>query len=43
MANISYRVGRKLFYDSSSGSFTGDPAANAMSTRPVYRSPYVVA
>ncbi|HXM40817.1 MAG TPA: Gfo/Idh/MocA family oxidoreductase [Bryobacteraceae bacterium] len=42
MANISYRVGRKLTYDSASGSFTGDAQANAMSTRPVYRSPYVV-
>ncbi len=42
-ANISYRVGRKLTYDSSSGSFTGDAEATAMMTRPVYRSPYVVA
>jgi len=43
MANISYRVGRKLNYDSASGAFTGDAEANAMMTRPVYRSPYVVA
>ena len=42
MANISYRVGRKLNYDSASGSFGGDAQANAMMTRPVYRSPYVV-
>jgi len=42
MANISYRVGRKLNYDAASGTFTGDTEANAMMTRPVYRSPYVV-
>jgi len=42
MANISYRLGRKLNYDSASGSFAGDAQANAMMTRPVYRSPYVV-
>jgi len=42
MANISYRLGRKLQYDEASGTFTGDAEANAMSTRPVYRSPYVV-
>jgi len=43
MANISYRVGRKLNYDSASGTFTGDADANAMLSRPVYRIPYVVA
>jgi len=43
MANVSYRVGRKLSYDAASGTFTGDAEANAMMTRPVYRSPYVVA
>jgi predicted dehydrogenase len=43
MANISYRVGRKLNYDGATGKFTGDDEANAMQTRPVYRSPYVVA
>jgi hypothetical protein len=42
MANISYRVGRKLNYDSASGNFAGDDQANAMMTRPVYRSPYLV-
>jgi predicted dehydrogenase len=42
MANMSYRLGRKLNYDAASGTFMGDAEANAMSTRPVYRSPYVV-
>jgi predicted dehydrogenase len=42
MANISYRLGRKLNYDAASDSFTGDAEANAMMSRPVYRSPYVV-
>jgi len=42
MANIGYRLGRKLNYDSASGRFSGDDEANAMMTRPVYRSPYVV-
>jgi hypothetical protein len=42
MANISYRVGRKLNFDSATSTFTGDSEANAMSTRPVYRSPYIV-
>ena len=42
MANISYRVGRKLAYDPASGTFAGDAEANAMSTRPVYRSPFIV-
>ena len=42
MANMSYRAGRKLNYDAASGQFPGDAEANAMSTRPVYRSPYVV-
>ena len=42
MANISYRVGRKLNFDSAAGKFIGDDEANAMSTRPVYRSPYIV-
>ena len=43
LANMSYRLGRKLSYDSASGTFPGDAEANAMSTRPVYRSPYIVA
>jgi len=42
MANISYRVGRKITYDSASDTFTRDSEATAMMTRPVYRSPYVV-
>src|SRR5580704_6634101 len=43
MANISYRVGRKLTYDSATGGFASDAEATAMCTRPVYRSPYIVA
>jgi predicted dehydrogenase len=42
MANISYRLGRKVNYDSATGTFTDDAQANAMMTRPVYRSPYIV-
>jgi predicted dehydrogenase len=43
MANISYRLGRKVNYDAATGSFVDDAQANAMMTRPVYRSPYIVA
>jgi len=43
MANVSYRVGRKLTYDSSAEAFAGDAEATAMMTRPAYRSPYIVA
>jgi len=42
MANISYRLGRKLQYDSVAGNFVGDADATAMSTRREYRSPYIV-
>jgi predicted dehydrogenase len=42
MANISYRLGRKLQFDAATGSFAGDPEANAMRSRPAYRAPYVV-
>ena len=42
LANISYRLGRKLQFDSAAGNFVGDAEANAMSTRPVYRPPYIV-
>ena len=42
MANISYRVGRKLQFDAATGSFAGDAEANAMRSRPVYRAPYAV-
>jgi predicted dehydrogenase len=42
MANISYRLGRELKFDPATGSFEGDSEANAMRTRPSYRSPYIV-
>jgi predicted dehydrogenase len=42
MANISYRLGRKLKFDGATRSFVGDSEANAMRTRPEYRQPYVV-
>jgi predicted dehydrogenase len=42
MANIAYRVGRKLSYDAASHTFTGDAEATAMMTRAVYRDPYLV-
>jgi len=41
MANISYRVGRKLKFDTTTGKFDDDQA-NAMQTRPEYRKPYSV-
>ena len=41
MANISYRVGRKLEFDSSRRVFVGDSEANALLTRN-YRRPFVV-
>jgi hypothetical protein len=41
MANISYRLGRKLEFDSGTDSFPHDTEANAMRTRPKYREPYV--
>ena len=41
MANISYRTGRKLTYDSASGSFAADREASALITRR-YREPFVV-
>ncbi|MGH9674256.1 MAG: Gfo/Idh/MocA family protein [Bryobacteraceae bacterium] len=41
MANISYRTGRKLSYDSGAGAFAGDREANALITRR-YREPFVV-
>jgi predicted dehydrogenase len=40
MANISYRLGRKLTYDAASGKFN-DAEANKMITRN-YRAPYIV-
>jgi hypothetical protein len=39
MANISYRLGRKLEFDPATESFPHDTDANAM--RPKYREPYV--
>jgi predicted dehydrogenase len=41
LANISYRLGRKLAFDPKTMTFVGDAAANRMLTRP-YRAPYVV-
>ena len=41
LANISYRMGRMLKLDQSTGRFLGDDEANAMYTRN-YREPYVV-
>lgn len=41
LANISYRTGHKLNLEAGP-KFTGDPAANRLLTRDVYRKPYVV-
>src|SRR5260370_33316022 len=41
IANISYRLGRKLTFDSKTMRFPDDAEANQMLTR-VYRAPYVV-
>ncbi len=41
LANISYRVGRKVRLNQSTGRFLGDDEANALLTRD-YRKPYVV-
>ena len=41
LANIAYRVGRKLEFDPQSETFPGDEAANALLTRE-YRKPYVM-
>jgi hypothetical protein len=41
LANISYRVGRKLTIEAGPH-FTGDAEANKMLTRDTYRKPYVV-
>jgi hypothetical protein len=42
LANISYRVGRTLYFDPVTYSCKGDAEANAMFTRTQYRAPYVV-
>lgn len=41
LANIAYRVGRTLEFDSNSMQFVGDPEANKLLTRK-YRAPYIV-
>ena len=41
MANISYRLGRRLAFDPAKHAFT-DNEANAMRTRPKYRAPFIV-
>jgi hypothetical protein len=41
IANISYRLGRRLKFDAGSQRFIGDDEANAM-IRPAYREPYVI-
>ena len=42
LANISYRVGRTLYFDPETYSCKGDAEANAMFTRTQYRAPFVV-
>ena len=42
LANISYRLGRSLHFDSGTYTCKGDAQANAMFTRPQYRAPFVV-
>jgi predicted dehydrogenase len=41
MANIAYRVGRKLSFDGKTERFVGDAEADQLLTRP-YRAPYVI-
>jgi hypothetical protein len=41
LANISYRVGRTIHFDSKTMTCVGDPEANKLLTR-VYRKPFVV-
>jgi hypothetical protein len=41
LANISYRVGRTLYWDEKTWTIKNDPEANKMLTRE-YRKPYVV-
>jgi hypothetical protein len=41
LANIAYRTGRTLAFDSKQERFAKDPEANQLLTRP-YRTPYVV-
>ena len=42
LANISYRLGRKLVFDPKTLTFPSDAEANRMLTRPQYRAPYIV-
>ncbi|MPY90288.1 MAG: gfo/Idh/MocA family oxidoreductase [Luteitalea sp.] len=42
LANISYRVGRTLYFDPVTYSCKGDAEATAMFTRSAYRSPFTV-
>jgi Oxidoreductase family, C-terminal alpha/beta domain len=42
LANISYRLGRTLYFDPDTYTCKGDAEANAMFTRTSYRAPYVV-
>jgi hypothetical protein len=41
LANIAYRLGRSLEFDSEREDFLGDPEADRLLSR-VYRYPYVV-
>jgi predicted dehydrogenase len=42
MANISYRLGRRLAFDPKTENFINDNEANKMKTRNPYRAPYIV-
>jgi hypothetical protein len=42
MANISYRLGRRLGFDPQTENFVNDHEANRMKTRNPYRAPYIV-
>ena len=41
IANISYRLRKRLAFDPKTMTFPGEPEANRMLTRP-YRAPYIV-
>ncbi len=40
--NISWRVGRKVVFDSATETFVNDDEANALRTRPEYRKPWLL-
>jgi hypothetical protein len=42
LANISYRLGRTLYFDPATLTCKGDAEANKMFTRTAYRAPFVV-